>query len=98
MSSIDSLVRKNKRLRFEPSGATYFRGEGESGVRNLARLCHALGYSDPFGFGQFEGASFGDLISFLEDNPGAVEAIVSWIEDNHFSDEEEDDLQDDEDD
>ena len=28
-----------------------------------------------------EKASIGDLIMFLEDNPGALEAIVNWVAD-----------------
>ncbi len=81
--SIDNFVKNNNQLEFRPSG--YFRGEGESGVKNLARLCRGLGYSDFMNFGQFEGACYGDLINFLEDNPGAVDAICEWIEDNYSS-------------
>lgn len=55
------------------------RNEGGEGVRNLCRLVKALGYSDPMYFGQFEGACYGDLIEFLEDNSGCVEAIKEWI-------------------
>lgn len=53
--------------------------EGETGVKNLARLVNNLGYVDRTYFGQFQGASYGDLINFLEDNPGAVEAVQEWI-------------------
>ena len=81
--SIDKFVKTNPQLFFSPKG--YFRGEGESGVRNLARLCRGLGYADPLHYGMFEGACYGDLIMFLEDNPGAVEAICDWIEDNYES-------------
>jgi len=53
--------------------------EGTRGVKNLCKLVHALGYVDKMYFGQFEGASYGDLINFLEDNPGAIQSIVEWI-------------------
>lgn len=57
--------------------------EGESGVRNFCRFIReSLGYHDPQNFGQFDGACYGDLITFLEDNPGAVQAVVEWIDDN----------------
>jgi hypothetical protein len=55
--------------------------EGTTGVQNLCRLCNALGYVDRQYFGQFRGASYGDLINFMEDNSGAVEAIKNWIAD-----------------
>ena len=51
-------------------------------MRNLARLCRLLGYEDNQYFGQFDGACYGDLILFLVDNPGAVEAVVSFMEEN----------------
>jgi len=104
--SIDNFIKKNKRFGFKP--AAYFRSDGEQGVKNLARLCAALGYSDPMLFGQFDGACYGDLINFLEDNQGAVDAMVEWIEENYSeeidsdddddSEESEDDDSDDDDD
>lgn len=54
--------------------------EGSNGVKNLCRIVRALGYKDRMYFGQFEGASYGDLINFLEDNSGAVEKIIEFIE------------------
>lgn len=59
--------------------------EGRRGVENLCRIVHAMGYKDRQYFGQFHQAgSYGDLINFLEDNSGCVEAILEWIsnEDN----------------
>lgn len=57
--------------------------EGSTGVKNLCKLVRALGYKDPMYFGQFDSnASYGDLIEFLEDNPGACEKIVEWVEEN----------------
>ena len=78
--SIDNFVRKNKHLGFRP--AKYFRGEGEEGVKNLARLAKGLGYEDPLNFGLFDGACYGDLICLLEDNPGLIEAMLEWLEEN----------------
>lgn len=57
-----------------------YRNEGRKGVENLCRLLNAMGYSDPQYFGQFHPhGSFGDLIYFLEDNSGCIEAIKEWI-------------------
>lgn len=58
--------------------------ENEEGVRNFCRLLNAMGYRDPQYFGQFAGASYGDLIRFLEDNPGAMEVLVEWIAEQNF--------------
>lgn len=57
------------------------RTDGIEGVKNLCRLVRAIGYEDGQHFGQFRGACYGDLIQFLEDNPGCVEAIRKWIVD-----------------
>jgi hypothetical protein len=54
--------------------------EGERGVKNLARLVNALGYSDFNKYGQMAGgACMGDIFAFLSDNSGAIEAILEWI-------------------
>lgn len=55
------------------------RTEGVVGVKNLARICAALGYHDGTYFGQFENGCYGNLINFLEDNSGAVEAVIEFI-------------------
>jgi len=55
------------------------RTEGRTGVENLCKLANAIGYKDRQYFGQFQGGCFGDLIEFLEDNSGAVQAIREWI-------------------
>ena len=87
MSKLDVLMAEEKIYRFE----------GRTGVENLARICRLLGYKDTTYFGQFSSqASYGDLIEFLEDNPGAIEAIVDFIRDNedlyepleHYSEDE----------
>ncbi len=58
--------------------------EGRRGVENLSLLCRQLGYNDPSYYGQFvnDGHSgcLGDIFEFLEDNPGAIEAIQEWID------------------
>lgn len=57
-----------------------YRTEGRKGVENLCKLVSAIGYKDPQYYGQLSnGASLGDLVNFLEDNPGAIEAIINWI-------------------
>lgn len=54
--------------------------EGSRGVKNLCKLCGALGYEDTLGrMGTYGDARLGNLIDFLEDNSGAIEAIVNWI-------------------
>ena len=56
------------------------RTEGSEGVKNLCQICQSLGYEDKMYFGQLSnGCCIGDLIEFLEDNPGAIGAIVEWI-------------------
>lgn len=58
------------------------RWEGRKGVENLCQLARAIGYKDPQHFGQLtRKATLGDLIDFLEDNSGAIEAIVEWVRD-----------------
>jgi hypothetical protein len=59
--------------------------EGESGVKNLCRLVRCFGYKDYLNYGQFaHDGAYGDLIEFLNDNPGAIQAIIEWAssEDN----------------
>ena len=58
------------------------RTEGRRGVENLCKLVQSLDtqYKDRQYFGQLNnGTSIGDLILFLEDNSGAVTAIIEWI-------------------
>lgn len=56
------------------------RNEGSTGVKNLCLLLNAMGYKDTMHFGQFHhNGSYGDLINFLEDNSGCIEAIKEWI-------------------
>lgn len=53
-----------------------------TGVKHLCRLVHLMGHQDQMHMGQFQGACYGDLINFLEDNPGACEKIVEFIQEN----------------
>jgi len=60
-----------------------YRIEGPVGLKNLCRLCCFIGYEDQNYRLQLDnGCSVGDLINFLEDNPGAIEAIYNWIGNN----------------
>jgi hypothetical protein len=60
------------------------RNEGRTGVKNLCRVVNAIGYQDRLHFGAFsQNSSVGDLIEFLEDNPGCIEAIKEWIIDQN---------------
>lgn len=53
---------------------TCFRStEGESGTRNLEQLCEVLGYGQGF----MRGRAIED---FLQDNPGAIQAVVDFVE------------------
>jgi hypothetical protein len=52
--------------------------EGRTGVENLCRICHAIGYVDNFA----SNGSYGDLIEFLKDNSGAVQALLEWMKEN----------------
>jgi hypothetical protein len=56
------------------------RTEGRKGVENLCKLVNTLGYKDRMYFGQLSNSCcIGDLIDFLEDNSGCIEAIYNWI-------------------
>lgn len=66
---LDTVIHQKELTRFE----------GESGTKNLAKLVGMLGYHDPQYFGQFDGGSYGDLLEFFNDNPGAQNAVVEWI-------------------
>lgn len=43
--------------------------EGQRGVRNFVKLINAIGYT----------SSYNSIEAFLEDNSGAIEAMVEWI-------------------
>lgn len=50
------------------------RYEGTKGVDNFQKLCRAIGYEDGNYFGYNN-----EIVNFLSDNPGAIEAMISWI-------------------
>jgi hypothetical protein len=54
--------------------------DGRRGLINLCKLVRVIGYKDRQYFGQLDSdCSIGDLINFLEDNSGCIEAIKEWI-------------------
>ncbi len=61
-------------------------------VKGLCKLARQLGYKDPcFQLMNNDGSVVGDMLYFFEDNPGAVEAVVNWVLENHYLDDDEDD-------
>jgi hypothetical protein len=56
-----------------------------SSVNDLICLSEHLGYTDRNRFFRIgsSGANLASLVNFLEDNPGAIEAIYNWAEDNY---------------
>ena len=70
--------------RYEQLMSMMTRTEGREGVKTLARLSRELGYVDRTYYGQLgSDCSIGDLIEFLEDNPGAISAVCNWILENY---------------
>lgn len=60
------------------------RTEGSRGVQDLCGLVRHLGSKDPFNQLQNnDGSCVGDLMCFLEDNSGCIEAIYNWISENY---------------
>lgn len=58
-----------------------YSNEGSRGVSNLCKIVAAMGYKDPFYQGALSGGGkTGDLMVFLEDNPGAIDALIEWID------------------
>lgn len=52
-------------------------------AQGIAQLAKDLGYSEQWEQLYFQnGASATNLIEFLDDNPGACEAIVQWVLDH----------------
>lgn len=73
------------------------RSEGNRGFQDLCRLAEELhygGYGFPQQLQNNNGTFVSSLINFLEDNPGAIQAIYDWIDENYdeeLSEEEEED-------
>jgi len=60
-----------------------FHVEGSAGLSNLCKIARVIGYKDSMHSGQMSsGECLGSLANLLEDNPGCIEAILGWIEDN----------------
>jgi hypothetical protein len=58
--------------------------EGSEGIHDLCRLARELGYKDPLYQLQIShDACVGDLLEFLRDNPGAIEALYDWVHHNY---------------
>ena len=72
---------------------TFLPTEGNRGFSALCQLCRHLGFKDPFNqLMNNDGIScVGDLMCFLEDNPGAIGALYDWINDNYRAELEEED-------
>lgn len=74
---LDDFMEENRMYSFE----------GRKGLEHLCHLVSALGYKDPnYQLQLSSKASVGDLINFLEDNPGVFEVILDFIK-NHDSQE-----------
>lgn len=62
--------------------------EGKEGLECLALLCRRLGYKDISYYGQFNNhgmnGQLGDVLEFLEDNPGAIAAILNWVNEQNI--------------
>lgn len=62
-------------------------------VSGLCRMAGKLGYTDGnYGSGPLlsDGSDVGHLLSFFDDNPGAIEAVVEWVIDYYDLDDDED--------
>jgi len=57
--------------------------EGTTGVRQFEKLVEDMGYTD----GQFIGRH--GILNFLADNPGAIQALIEWIEQSNVPEWEE---------
>ena len=61
--------------------------EGNRGFMDLCRLARGLGYKDELRqMINSDGSCCGDLHCFLQDNPGAIQAIYNWIDENYEDD------------
>lgn len=70
---LDDFMEENRMYSFE----------GRKGLEHLCHLVSALGYKDPnYQLQLSSKASVGDLINFLEDNPGLFEVILEFIKNN----------------
>jgi hypothetical protein len=73
----EELEMSELRERWEDSH-TLGRYEGTVGVTNLEKFLATIGYSQ----GNYVGYN-NELINFLSDNPGAIEAILNFIDESN---------------
>jgi hypothetical protein len=67
----------------------------KSSVSGLCNMARDLGYKDPCSqLINRDGSCVGDFLVFLEDNPGAIEAVFEWAMENHDMDSDEDEDED----
>lgn len=65
-------------------------------VNGLCALARKLGYKDPFSqLINNDGSVVGDLLEFFEDNPGACQSIIDWVEVEYGIEENEEEYEDD---
>ncbi len=58
--------------------------EGSRGIQDLCYLSEAIGYKDKYPqLVLNNGSAVSSLVNFLQDNPGAIQAIYDWVEDNY---------------
>lgn len=73
-----------------------FRYEGRPGLEGLCKLAERMGYNGIPQLATRNGSYVSSLCDMLEDNPGAVEALVNWIADFYREDIEANDAAEDE--
>lgn len=72
-----------------------YRVEGHGAIKDLCLLAERIGYNSPYKQHYCDnGAAVSSFLDFLEDNPGCVTTIHSWINEHYqdqLSEPEEDD-------
>lgn len=49
-------------------------------AKSMAAMAELLGYTNPWGQLQFDNRAYAsNLIDFLDDNPGACQALIEWV-------------------
>jgi hypothetical protein len=55
-------------------------------AKSMAEMAELLGYTDPWGQLQFDNRAYAsNLINFLNDNPDACAALVTWVLDHGYT-------------
>lgn len=66
-------------------------------IQGLCKMSRDLGYKDPCSqLINNDGSVVGDFLYFLEDNPGAIEAVMEWAADHYEQEEDEEEYEDEE--